>query len=144
MISAVLLALISSLSLGRGDVQQRPIMQGPFEPTWESLQKYECPKWFRDAKFGIWAHWTAQCQPEMGDWYAREMYKEGSADYKFQVAHYGHPSKVGFKDIDNMWRAEHWEPEKLIELYKKAGAKYFVAMSCHHDNFDCWDSKYQP
>ena len=116
----------------------------PFQPNWASLTQYQCPEWFRDAKFGIWAHWTAQCVPEQGDWYARSMYEEGSHDYDYQVAHYGHPSKVGFKDIDHLWHAEQWDPEKLMGLYKAAGAKYFVALANHHDNFDCFDSKYQP
>ncbi|MBV9125257.1 MAG: alpha-L-fucosidase [Planctomycetes bacterium] len=120
------------------------ITTGKFQPNWESLAQYQTPEWFRDAKFGIWAHWTAQCVPEQGDWYARKMYIEGDPDYKYQCAHYGHPSKVGFKDIDHIWKAEHWDPEKLIELYKRAGAKYFVALANHHDNFDCFDSKYQP
>jgi len=57
--------------------------------------------------------------------------------YTYHVRHYGHPSKVGFKDIDHLWHAEHWEPEKLIALYKRAGAKYFAALANHHDNFDC-------
>lgn len=117
---------------------------GPFAPSWESLAQYRCPEWFRDAKFGIWAHWTAQCVPEQGDWYARQMYQEGSHDYKYQCEHYGHPSRVGFKDIDHLWKAENWDPEKLIGLYKAAGAKYFVALANHHDNFDCFDSTYQP
>jgi alpha-L-fucosidase len=117
---------------------------GPFAPSWESLAQYQCPAWFRDAKFGIWAHWTAQCVPEQGDWYARQMYQEGSHDYEYQCAHYGHPSKVGFKDIDHLWHAEHWDPERLLDLYKAAGAKYFVALAQHHDNFDCFDSKHQP
>src|SRR5665811_2125328 len=114
----------------------RPIAPGAFQPTWDSLEQYQCPEWFRAAKFGIWAHWTAQCVPEQGDWYARQMYQEGSHDYTYQVEHYGHPSKVGFKDIDHMWHAEHWDPERLIGLYKAAGAKYFVALAQHHDNFD--------
>lgn len=118
-------------------------VKGPFLPAWNSLKQYQCPDWFRDAKFGIWAHWTAQCVPEQGDWYARQMYQEGSGDYKFQVEHYGHPSKFGFKDIDNLWHAEHWNPEQLMQLYQKAGAKYFVALANHHDNFDTWNSKYQ-
>ena len=122
----------------------RPIASGPYAPTWDSLKQYQCPEWFRDAKFGIWAHWTAQCQPEQGDWYARLMYMEGTRQYNYQVKNYGHPSKFGFKDIDNAWHAEKWDPERLMKLYKEAGAKYFVAMSCHHDNFDCWNSKYQP
>jgi alpha-L-fucosidase len=121
-----------------------PIAPGPFKPDWESLKQYQCPEWFRDAKFGIWAHWSAQCVPENGDWYARGMYEQGSGHYKYHVEHYGHPSKVGFKDICSLWKAEKWEPDKLIALYKRAGAKYFVALANHHCNFDCWDSKYQP
>lgn len=131
------------------------IAEGPFQPSWESLGKYQCPEWFRDAKFGIWAHWSAQCVPEQGDWYARNMYMQTQVDkktgkskpsnqYKYHVEHYGHPSKVGFKDICNMWKADKWEPEKLMSLYKRAGAKYFVALANHHCNFDCYDSKYQP
>ncbi len=116
--------------------------QAQFEPTAESLKKYECPQWFRDAKFGIWAHWGPQAVPGMGDWYARKLYQEGGADYKYQVEHYGHPSKVGYKDVIPLWKAEKWEPDRLMELYKKAGARYFVAQAVHHDNFDNWDSKY--
>jgi alpha-L-fucosidase len=123
----------------------RVIAPGPFQPTWESLaQGYQCPEWFRDAKFGIWAHWSAQCVPEEGDWYARNMYIQGTPNYAYHVAHYGHPSKFGFMELDNLWKAEKWEPEKLMALYKRAGAKYFVALANHHDNFDTYDSKYQP
>jgi alpha-L-fucosidase len=113
-----------------------------FEPTWESLQQYQVPEWFRNAKFGIWAHWGPQCQPEQGDWYGRFMYDEGSEPYKWHVAHYGHPSKAGFKEVINDWKAENWDPNKLVKLYKRTGAQYFFAMANHHDNLDLWDSKY--
>jgi alpha-L-fucosidase len=120
-----------------------PIAAGPFEPTWESLTaNYQCPEWFRDAKFGIWAHWTAQCVPEQGDWYARNMYLQGARQYDHHVKHYGHPSEFGFMEFDNLWKAENWDPDKLMKLYKAAGAKFFVALANHHDNFDCYDSKY--
>jgi len=121
-----------------------PMAAGPFKPNWESLKQYKTPVWFADAKFGMWAHWGAQCQPERGDWYARFMYDEGSDAYKFHCEKYGHPSKVGFKDVIHQWKAEKWNPEQLVELYKKAGAQYFVAMANHHDNFDNYNSKYQP
>jgi alpha-L-fucosidase len=121
------------------------VAPGPFQPTWESLAAgYQVPDWFRDAKFGIWAHWGPQCQPEQGDWYAQRMYKFGDADYKYQCANYGHPSKAGFKEVIQSWKAEDWDPEHLISLYKRAGAKYFAAMAHHHDNFDNFDSTYQP
>ncbi|MGA8086790.1 MAG: alpha-L-fucosidase [Terracidiphilus sp.] len=117
---------------------------GPFRPNWESLKAYQCPEWFRDAKFGIWAHWSPQCVPEQGDWYARGMYVQGSQQYEYHVKTYGHLSRFGYKDICNLWHAENWNPEELIRLYAKAGAKYFVALGNHHDNFDCWNSKHQP
>ena len=120
------------------------IAEGVFEPTWQSLSKYECPEWFRDAKFGIWAHWGPQCEPERGDWYARHMYAEGHWQNKEHLKIYGHPSEFGFKDVIHEWKAEKWDPEAMMKLYKKAGAKYFFAMANHHDNFDCYDSKYQP
>ncbi len=120
------------------------VAAGPFQPTWESLSNYQVPEWFRDAKFGIWAHWGPQCQPEMGDWYAQKMYQFNSADYKYQCEHYGHPSKMGFKDVIHTWKAEDWDPHHLIKLYKRAGAKYFAALAHHHDNFDNFDSTYQP
>lgn len=116
----------------------------PFQPTWDSLKSYAVPDWFRDAKFGIWANWGPQCQPEYGDWYARSMYMEGSRDYKYHLKKYGHPSVFGFKDVINEWKAEKWDPEALVGLYRRAGAKYFVALANHHDNFDNYASKYQP
>ena len=118
-------------------------ISGPFQPTWESLaQNYQCPDWFRDAKFGIWAHWSAQCVPEQGDWYARQMYIQGHRQYEHHLKTYAHPSQSGFMEIDNLWKAENWRPEELMELYVRAGAKYFVALANHHDNFDNYDSKY--
>lgn len=120
---------------------QRYSTTGPFEPTEESLRQYRYPEWFRDAKFGFWAHWGPQAVPRHGDWYARKMYVEGNDDYKHHLAHYGHPSKFGYKDIIPLWKAERWDPEKLMALYKKAGAKYFVSMGTHHDNFFLWNSR---
>lgn len=121
-----------------------PMMKGKFEPTWQSLEQYQVPEWFRNVKFGIWAHWGPQCVEGTGDWMARSLYIEGSREYKYHVEHYGHPSEVGFKDIIPLWKAERWNPEKLVAFYKKIGAQYFFALGNHHDNMDLWDSKYQP
>lgn len=118
-----------------------PIASGPFAGTMESLTNYAYPKWFQDAKFGIWAHWGPQSVPMEGDWYARKMYQPGQPDYKDHLRRWGHPTTNGWKDIIPLWKAENWDPEKLIELYKKAGARYFVSMGSHHDNFFLWDSK---
>jgi alpha-L-fucosidase len=118
-----------------------PIGPGPFQGTMASLTNYHCPDWFRDAKFGIWAHWGPQAVPMDGDWYARGMYEEGNGHYKHHLANYGHPSTNGYKDIIPLWKAEKWDPDRLMSLYKQAGAKYFVSMGSHHDNFYLWNSK---
>jgi alpha-L-fucosidase len=113
-----------------------------FDPNWESLFNNEVPDWFRDAKLGIWAHWSPQCVPEMGDWYARNMYSQGHLHYEYHLEHYGHPSKFGYKDICNLWKADNWDPEALMARYKRAGAKYFTALGNHHCNFDAWNSRH--
>lgn len=94
-------------------------------PTWESLSQYDVPDWFRDAKFGMWAHWGPQCVEGSGDWMARGMYQEGSKQYKYHVENYGHPSEFGFKDILPLFKAERWNPDSIVGLYKELGAKYF-------------------
>ncbi|HTK18745.1 MAG TPA: alpha-L-fucosidase [Mucilaginibacter sp.] len=145
--AAALPSLWLSEALGKGFYEDlslnESIENGPFKPTWESLQTYHTPEWYRNAKFGMWAHWGPQCQPEAGDWYARGMYQEGSGQYKIHLKKYGHPSKFGFKDVINVWKAEKWNPDELVSLYKSAGAQYFMALANHHDNFDLYDSKYQ-
>ena len=118
------------------------IQRGPFKGTRDSLRGYRVPDWFRDAKFGIWAHWGPQSATERGDWYARQMYIQGQWQYDYHVKTYGHPSKFGFKDIIPTWKAERFDPDYLVGLYKKAGARYFVSMGVHHDNFDLWNSKH--
>lgn len=114
---------------------------GPFAPDMASLEQYHAPDWFRDAKFGIWAHWGPQAVPRAGDWYARQMYIPGHPHYDHHLKTYGHPSEVGYKDIIPLWKAEKFDPEALMDKYVAAGAKYFVSMGVHHDNFDLWNSK---
>lgn len=131
-----------------------PLKAQKFTSDIETFKQYQYPEWFRDAKFGIWAHWGPQAVPRQGDWYAKNMYMNQQWDwskkayidkpdhyYTYHVEHYGHPSKFGYKDIIPLWKAERWDPEKLMKLYKKVGAKYFVSMATHHDNFFLWDSK---
>ena len=124
--------------------QDEPMMQGKFQPTWESLSNYKVPEWFRNVKFGIWAHWGPQCVEGSGDWMARHLYMENSREYRHHVANYGHPSEFGFKDIIPLWKAEKWNPDKLVAFYKKIGAQDIFAMGNHHDNMDLWHIKYQP
>ncbi|EZP51110.1 alpha-L-fucosidase [Sphingomonas sp. RIT328] len=117
-----------------------------FTADWGSLTAgYSAPDWFRDAKFGIWAHWAAPSVPGIGDdWYARNMYLQGHPTYDHHLKTYGHPADTGFMQIQNRWRAEHWDPAELLDLYKAAGARYFMALANHHDNLDCYASTHQP
>jgi alpha-L-fucosidase len=132
----------SALALSRFASAQPSNPSANFQGTRNSLEAYRIPEWFRNAKFGIWSHWGPQSAIEDGDWYARNMYMQGSEQYKYHIATYGHPSKIGYKDLVGNWKAAKWEPDHLMGLYKKAGARYFVSMGVHHDNFDLWDSKY--
>jgi alpha-L-fucosidase len=125
-----------------GPTERMVIATGPFLPDDASFAQYRYPDWFRDAKLGFWAHWGPQSVPMFGDWYARNMYKQGHKQYQDHLERYGHPTRSGWKDVIPLWKAEQWDPERLMALYKKAGARYFVSMGVHHDNFDLWDSRY--
>jgi alpha-L-fucosidase len=115
--------------------------QGPFRADWESLQKYEVPEWYKDAKFGIFIHWGAYSVPAFGnEWYPRNMYVPGSPEYKHHVATYGPQDKFGYKDFLPMFKAEHFDPAAWAELFKKSGAKYVVPVAEHHDGFAMYDS----
>ncbi|MFC1713628.1 alpha-L-fucosidase [Candidatus Poribacteria bacterium] len=113
-----------------------------FQPTVESLRAYQCPEWFRDAKFGIYLHWGVYSVAERGEWYARQMYIEGDPVYEHHVKAYGHPSEFGYRKFIPMWRAENFDPDRLVGLFKQAGARYFTPCVIHHDNFDLWNSRH--
>ena len=115
--------------------------EGPFRADWESLQKYEVPEWYKDAKFGIFIHWGAYSVPAYGnEWYPRNMYVSGSDEYKHHIATYGRQDEFGYKDFLPLFKAEHFDPAAWAELFKKAGAKYVVPVAEHHDGFAMYDS----
>jgi alpha-L-fucosidase len=145
---------IDLIVIGDGDLGLPPdiwnlppleIASGPYPADWKEISRlYLAPEWWRDAKFGVWAHWDPQSMPEYGDWYARGMYMQGNRQYEYHLEHFGHPSEYGYKDICHNWVIDRWNPDELMKLYMEMGARYFMAMGCHHDNFDCFNSKYQP
>jgi alpha-L-fucosidase len=122
-----------------------PVASGSYSADWKEISRqYQAPEWWRDAKFGAWAHWDPQSMPEDGDWYARGMYQEGNRQYRYHTNHFGFPSEYGYKDIAHNWVIDRWNPNELMDLYVAMGARYFMAMGNHHDNFDNWNSAYQP
>ena len=122
------------------------VAPGPFAPTWASLNKNYpgTPQWLRDAKFGIWVHFGPQSAGESGDWYARYMYTPGAFAYDNHLKRLGHPSEQGYKEVLRDWNPRKLDPATLTALYKDAGAGFLVIQGVHHDQFDLWNSAYQP
>ena len=114
-----------------------------FEDTWESLEQYRCPDWFRDAKLGIFLHWGPSSVAAVDDWYGRNMYVQGHPAYEYHKKTFGHPSEFGFKDLLPLWKAENFDADYLVSAFKNAGAGYIVPVATFHDNFDLWDSEHQ-
>ena len=115
--------------------------QEKYRPTWESLSKYECPDWYRDAKFGIFIHWGVYSVPAFGsEWYPRQMYQQGSDEFKHHVEKYGPQNKFGYKDFIPMFKAEKFDAAQWADLFKKAGAKYVVPVAEHHDGFAMYNT----
>jgi len=123
-----------------------PIAAGPYEPTWDSINRnYPAdPAWLREAKFGIWVHFGPQSAGQSGDWYARKMYQPGTPAYANHVRDFGHPSQSGYKDVLHTWNPTQLDPAKLVQTYRDAGARFLIVQGVHHDNFDNWNSAYQP
>jgi alpha-L-fucosidase len=120
---------------------------GPFRPTWESLEKYEIPQWYKDAKFGIFIHWGVYSVPAFGsEWYPRQMYidteRRGDNFFKHHVETYGPQSKFGYKDFIPQFKAEKLDPNDWAELFEQAGARYVVPVAEHHDGFPMYDCSF--
>lgn len=136
-------------SSAKFDVRRTAILQqvdqvnlrGPFRADWQSLQRYDPPEWYKDAKFGIFIHWGVYSVPAFGsEWYPREMYKPGSPEYKHHIATFGPLDKFGYKDFIPRFKAEHFDPDQWARLFKASGARYVVPVAEHHDGFAMYDS----
>lgn len=117
-----------------------PYAEGPAAPGLETLELYECPAWFRDAKFGIRTQWGPQSVPELGDGYARDMHIPGRRANRYHAEHFGPPETVGYEAVIARWTAEKFDPAALVDRFAAAGAKYVVALAADRDGFDLWDS----
>jgi alpha-L-fucosidase len=125
------------------------IPPGPFQPNWDSLKaNYKSPKWFFDAKFGIFMHWGLYSVPAHGtggaaEWYEKHLYGGGET-LQWHTQKYGSPDVFGYKDFIPLFTAEKWDPKAWATLFRKSGAKYVIPTAQHHDNFSLWDSKVNP
>jgi alpha-L-fucosidase len=118
-----------------------PLAEGPFEPTWESLQDYQIPQWYQDAKFGIFIHWGPYAVAAFGnEWYPRNMYQQGTPEFEHHVATYGSQSRFGYKDLIAHFTAEKFDPDAWAGLFRQAGARFVVPVAEHHDGFAMYDS----
>lgn len=114
---------------------------GPYQPTWESLQGYRAPLWYRDGKFGIFLHWGVFSVPAFGDeWYSRSMYMKGTAAFDHHVATYGPQNEFGYKDFIPSFTMENFEPDDWAALFKRAGAQFVMPVAEHHDGFAMYDT----
>jgi alpha-L-fucosidase len=111
-----------------------------YQPTWDSLERYQIPHWYQDAKFGIFIHWGLYCVPAFGnEWYPRNMYLPGSSEFEHHVKTHGPQSVFGYKDFIGSFLAEKFDPVAWCELFEKSGAKFVVPVAEHHDGFAMYD-----
>jgi alpha-L-fucosidase len=124
------------------------IARGPFRADWASLEHYQIPEWYQDAKFGIFIHWGVYSVPAFGnEWYPRSMYVQGSKEFRHHRATYGPQDRFGYKDFIPRFTAERFDAGRWAELFRRAGARYVVPVAEHHDGlamYDCaiseWDA----
>ena len=129
--------------------------QNKYKAEWSSLDTRETPQWWQDAKFGIFIHWGLYSVPAYAPMdQVNEIYQKYSEHYwarlisgnqlfkDFHSKHYG--DNFSYTDFAPLFKAEYFNPDEWADLFKKAGAKYVVLTSKHHDGFCLWKSKYSP
>lgn len=116
------------------------IPDGPFAPDWDSLKQYRTPRWYEDAKFGIFIHWGVYAVPAFGsEWYPRNMYQQGTREYEHHRASYGDQDTFGYKDFIPQFTAENYDADQWAALFRRAGARFVVPVAEHHDGFPLYD-----
>lgn len=117
------------------------IKQGKYKNTWESLEEYKVPKWYKDVKFGIFIHWGVYSVPAFGnEWYPHNMYRKDTPEFKYHIENFGPHDKFGYKDFISMFKAEKFEPKEWAEILEESGAKFIVPVAEHHDGFCMYET----
>lgn len=115
-----------------------------YQPTWESIDKRPTPKWFKDAKFGIFIHWGVYAVPgwstkgNYAEWYQQGLQTTDTARQRFHKAKFGERS---YYDLANDFKAELYNPDEWAKIFERSGAKYIVLTSKHHDGFTLWPNQ---
>lgn len=118
-----------------------------YEANWDSLEKHKCPEWFRDAKFGIYAHWgvySTSMATGNTDWYSRHMYVQGHRNRVEHEDRFGPVAEFGYKDLIPRFTAENFHAEEWADLFAKSGARFGGVVGEHADGFSMWDSRVNP
>ena len=120
---------------------EKIIAQGPYQDNWISLQNHAEPDWFIQAKFGIFIHWGAYSVPAFtNEWYPRNMYRQGTPEFKYHIENYGPHAEFGYQDFIPLFKAEKFAPEDWASLIRESGARYVVPVAEHHDGFQMYQS----
>lgn len=133
---------VLSVGANRLGAAAPPAPPAAYQADWASLTKHPDPKWFDDAKFGIYLHWSAYSVPAFRtEWYSRNMYLAGSPENKHHLATYGPLDKFGYKDFITSFTAARFDAEDWATLFEQAGARFAGPVAEHADGFSLWDSK---
>lgn len=120
---------------------QSTVCKGPYSADWASLSGYVVPKWYQDAKFGVFIHWGVYAVPAFGnEWYPRRMYLRGTPEFEHHVKTYGPQTRFGYKDFIPLFKAAKFEPGAWATLFREAGARFVIPVAEHHDGFAMYET----
>jgi alpha-L-fucosidase len=128
-------------AVGRG----QPVRH--YGPTLTSLGDHPLPQWWRDAKFGVFIHWGVYSVPawaptnwllNLAEWYWRFQSMAGTPYWLHHLETYG--TNVVYDDFIPQFRAQRYDPSGWADLFRDAGARYFILTTKHHDGFALFPS----
>lgn len=119
------------------------IEKGRFKDNWQSLMNHKTPDWYYKRKFGIFIHWGIYSVPAaFNEWYSRNMYVQGTDEFKYHLEHYGQHKNFGYKDFIPMFTAEKFSAEKWAKIFKNSGAGFVMPVAEHHDGFAMYETEF--